>query len=82
METMRLLVHVCVVLWHELPPDFRRNNIVVDWLGSHDEDCAVSKKSQEIRNKTETTGGDLQCGGRVCRGDWERVDDLEAWSEW
>jgi hypothetical protein len=50
-QTLRLLVHICIVLWDELPPDFRRNNIVVDCWRSHDEDYGVSKnrkKSDEI----------------------------------
>ena len=29
-QTLRLLVYKCVVLRHELPPDFRGNNVVVD----------------------------------------------------
>ena len=29
-QTLRLLVYECVVLRHELPPDFRGNDVVVD----------------------------------------------------
>jgi hypothetical protein len=37
-QALRLLVHKCVVLRHELPPNFRGNNVVVDLRRSHDEE--------------------------------------------
>lgn len=80
-QTLRLLVHVCIILRYELPPDFRRNNVVVDWLRSHDEDCVVSKNRRKSDRKNKTAGNDLQCSGRACRGAGKGVDDLEAWSE-
>jgi hypothetical protein len=69
-QTLRLLVHICVVLRHELPPDFRRNNIVVDWLRSHDEDYVVSKNHQVEKNKP--ASNDLQCEWTSLQEDWER----------
>lgn len=44
-QTLRLFVHICVVLRHELPPDFRGNDAVV-WRG-HDEDYVVSKNHEK-----------------------------------
>ena len=53
MQSLRLLVNKCVVLWHELPPDFRGNDVVVDLRRSHDEDCAVSKNPGKSDKKKE-----------------------------
>jgi hypothetical protein len=50
-QTLRLLVYIGVVLRHELPPDFRGNNVVVDSWGSHDEDCTAPKNREKIRRK-------------------------------
>jgi hypothetical protein len=81
-QTLRLLVHICVVLRHELPPDFRRNNIVLSRLRSHDEDCVVSKNRRKLDRKNKTAGNDLQWSGRACRRTGKGMDDREAWSEW
>jgi len=53
MQALRLLVHKRIVLWHELPPDFRGNDVVVDLRRSHDEDCAVSKNPAKSDGKNE-----------------------------
>lgn len=78
MQTLRLLVHICVVLWHELPPDFRRNNVVVDWLRSHDENCVVSKnrRKSDRKKSNKPTRSDLQCGGRACKKTGKGMYDL------
>ena len=85
-QALRLLVHKCVVLWHELPPDFRWNDVVVGLWRSHDEDCAVSKNTINQTEKKERKYRDqLTRRWTSLRGTGGGVDDqydLEGWSEW
>ena len=75
-QTLGLLVHICVVLRHELPPDFRRDNVVVDWLRSHDEDCMMLKNRRKSGRRNETARNCLLWSGRACRRTGKRLDDL------
>ena len=69
-QTLRLLVHKRVVLGHELPSNFRGNDVVVDCWRSHDEDCAVAENREKSDGKklNERVGRDLRGGGRIRGG--------------
>ena len=54
-ENLRLLVRIFVVPLHELPPDFKMNNLVLHRLRSHDNDCAAPRDRRTSATKKETS---------------------------